>query len=486
MCYNQFRNYSMRYERIRTMPENEYGPRTQRYNRRRKTALTLTFISAVLFALAIAFVIVFAIQNVPTTEPSDVVSTNTDSAITTDTEPEKDPPITAESTATISIVGDVLPHLSILTAAKDNETESHVFDPFFAYVSPYITKADYAVANLETTLGGTENGKSYTGYPRFNSPDSIATALKNAGFDMAMTANNHCYDTNLAGLKRTLTVLTENNLDTLGTVLDKTEEKYVVKEINGIKIGMISYTYETSDSYPDRPSINGIFTSEESVGHINSFDYKQLDKFYAEMETHLANMKKDGAEATILYIHWGNEYQLSASSSQKTIAQKMCDLGLDVIVGGHPHVIQPMDLLESTVDEDHKTVCIYSTGNFLSNQRRNLMDLKTGNTEDGIIFTVSFTKYSNGVVALEETDVIPTWINLHKVDGKNVYDILPLDQTVEDWKTAFKLTDTYLKNANESYERTMSLVGDGLTETKEYLSQAKTARLEEFERLNNQ
>lgn len=474
------------------MTENNYGPRVQRYNKKRKTTLTLTILSAILFVVAIAFVIVFAIQKAPASGPSDVESSYTDSEMmtdvtdTTDTEPEKDPPITPLSTATISVVGDILPHLSVLTAAKDKETNTHIFDPFFAYVTPYITKADYAVSNLETTLGGTENGKTYTGYPRFNSPDSIATALKNAGFDMAMTANNHCYDSNLNGLKRTLTVLKENNLDTLGTVYDKTESKYVIKEINGIKIGMISYTYETSDSYPDRPSINGIFTSEESVGHINSFDYKQLDKFYSEVETILVNMREDGAEATILYIHWGNEYQLSAASNQKKIAQKMCDLGIDVIVGGHPHVIQPMELLESTVDENHKTVCLYSTGNFLSNQRRNLMDLKTGNTEDGIIFSVSFTKYSNGIVALEETDVIPTWINLHKVNGKNVYDILPLDKSVEDWKTAFNLTDTNLKNANESYERTMSLVEDGLTETKTYLSEAKAERLAEFEKLNNQ
>ncbi len=474
------------------MPENNYSPRIQKHNQKRKTALTFTIISIVMFVAAIIFVVVFAIHNAPSSEPLEVNPTNTDSVTitdtidTTDTEPEKDPPITSVSTATISIVGDVLPHLAILKAVKDSETDAYVFDPIFSYISPYIEKADYAVGNLETTLGGTENGKTYTGYPHFNSPDSIATALKNAGFDMMMTANNHCYDSKFDGLKRTLSVLTENQLDTLATVAEKTEKMYVIKEINGIRIGILSYTYETSDSYPDRPSINGLLTSEESVGHINSFDYNQLDKFYTEIETLFASMKAEGAEATILCIHWGNEYQLSPSVKQKEIAQKLCDLGIDIIVGGHPHVIQPMDLLESTVDETHKTVCFYSTGNFLTNQRRNLMDLKTGNTEDGIVVSVSFTKYSNGTVALEETNVLPTWINLHKVDGKNVYDILPLDKSVEDWKTAFNLTDTYLKNANESYERTMSLVEEGLTKTKTYLSEAKIARLEEFERLKNQ
>jgi poly-gamma-glutamate synthesis protein (capsule biosynthesis protein) len=263
----------------------------------------------------------------------------------------------------------------------------------------------------------------------------------------------------------------------LGTVYSKDAQKYLVKNINGIRIGMVCYTFETGDAYPDRPSINGLLTSEASVGHINSFDYNQLDKFYAELEGHMANMKSEGADATILYIHWGNEYQLSPTSVQKKIAQKICDLGIDVIVGGHPHVIQPMDLLQSTVDTNHKTVCLYSTGNFLSNQRRNLMDLKTGNTEDGIIFSVSFTKYSDGTVLLEDANVIPTWINLHKENGKNCYCILPLDKSVENWKEAYKLSDSTLKHAEESFERTMSLVGDGLEKTKTYLKETKDAFL---------
>lgn len=469
------------------MTENCNGPRSQRNRRKKYGKLALIIAAGILTLIAIVFVVIFAIKNAPTSNPSGDNTAITDSLNSTDTltsDTPEDDRIVPVSSATVSVVGDILTHLSVLSAAKDAETASYIFDPFFSYVSPYISKADYAVSNLEVTLGGTENGKTYTGYPRFNSPDSIATALKTAGFDMAMTANNHCYDTGLDGLQRTLGVLSQNGLDTLGTVNDKNNPKYVVKDINGVRIGMISYTYETSDSYPDRPSINGILTSEASVGHINSFDYKQLDKFYAEVEEHIANMKAEGAEATVLYIHWGNEYQLSPANSQKNIAQKMCDLGIDVIVGGHPHVIQPMELLESTVDETHKTVCLYSTGNFLSNQRRNLMDLKTGNTEDGIVFTFSFTKYSDGTVALEEANVLPTWIYLHKENGKNRYSILPLDQSIEDWKTAFALNDTNLTHAEESYERTMSLVGEGLTEIKTYLQDAKTARLEAFAQIN--
>ncbi len=463
------------------MSENYTGPRSKRNKRKKNGILALMIACAVLFVAAIVFVIVFAVQNAPhggtTGVNTDTHQQSTVSGTDSPSDTTDNGQIVPVSTATVSVTGDILTHLSVLTAAKDAKSGEYIFDPFFEYVKPYIEKADYAVTNLEVTLAGTENGRTYTGYPRFNSPDSIATALKNAGFDMAMTANNHCYDTGLNGLQRTLRILANNGLNTLGTVYSKDAQKHLVKNVNGIHIGMVCYTFETGDAYPNRPSINGLLTSETSVGHINSFDYNQLDKFYAEMEAHVTNMKAEGADATILYIHWGNEYQLSPTSVQKKIAQKICDLGIDVIVGGHPHVIQPMDLLESTVNSNHKTVCLYSTGNFLSNQRRNLMDLKTGNTEDGIIFSVSFTKYSDGTVLLEDANVIPTWIYLHKENGKNRYSILPLDKSIENWKDTFSLNDANLKHAEESYERTMSLVGNGLEKTKTYLKETKDASL---------
>ncbi len=463
------------------------GPREQRLRQKQRLKLALIALSTLLALAAITFVIIFAIKNAPQKEPTVHSNTNTGSAITqtdntqtTTTEPI-DETVKEVSSATFSVVGDVLIHIPVYTAAHDKATGAYDFTPFFSYMSPYISKADYAVANLEVTLGGTENGKKYTGYPRFNCPDAIAVALKNAGFDMAATANNHCYDTNLEGLKRTLQVVSDAGLNTLGTVAEKNAEKFVIQQVNDIAVGMMAYTFETGDSYPDRPSINGILTSTESVGHICSFDYNQLDKFYAEVETSMNAMKEQGAEATVIFLHWGNEYQLSPASQQTKIAQKLCDLGVDVIVGGHPHVIQPMDLLESTEDPTHKTVCLYSTGNFLSNQRRNLMGLKTGHTEDGIFFSFTFTKYSDGTVALEDAQILPTWVYLHKKDGKNVYDILPLDKSVEDWKSAWDLSDTNLKHAQESYDRTMALVGEGLEKIQTYLTQAKQARLEAFQ-----
>jgi len=171
----------------------------------------------------------------------------------------------------------------------------------------------------------------------------------------------------------------------------------------------------------------------------------------------MAQMKNDGAEVIVVYPHWGTEYLLEANEYQSQMAQKMCDLGVDVIVGGHPHVVEPVEVIKSEIS-DKRTVCLYSLGNFISNQRSHLMNLSTGNTEDGVIFTVNFEKYGDGHVAVKSVEVIPTWVNLS--DGN--YRVIPLDKKIDDWKSAFGLNDFSLDSAKGSYDRTMALVGQGI------------------------
>jgi len=136
-------------------------------------------------------------------------------------------------------------------------------------------------------------------------------------------------------------------------------------------------------------------------------------------------------------------------------------------------VIQPVELLTSTLDESHKTVCLYSMGNAVSNQRIKNMNLKTGHTEDGVLFSVTFARYSDGTVILESAHLLPTWVNLdkHPETGKNAYMILPLDDGVEDWKSALQLSDSTLKKAQDSHARTMKIVGAGMTQVNDYLTQ---------------
>jgi poly-gamma-glutamate synthesis protein (capsule biosynthesis protein) len=187
-------------------------------------------------------------------------------------------------------------------------------------------------------------------------------------------------------------------------------------------------------------------------------------------------MKAAGAEASILFIHWGNEYQIQENEIQREMAQAICNLGIDVIIGGHPHVVQPVALLQSSVDETHSTVCLYSMGNAVSNQRIEQIPSAKGYTEDGVLFQVTFARYSDGTVLLEKAELLPTWVNLTRSEetGKTAYEIIPLDSAVEDWKTAFTLTDSELSKAEASYQRTMSIVGEGLDQVQLYLDSQPT------------
>ncbi len=451
----------------------QYKRRKRKNSINRVLLAVLSFVIAV--AVAVGSVVVIETFFYKDNGAGDTVSNNSSSVDNTSSEPEGPEPITKVSTATLAATGDLLMHEPIITNAKLSDG-TYNFDNIFTYLSDYANGVDYAIANLETTLRGVEDGYKYSGYPQFNCPDSIVDAAKTAGFDMLLTANNHSYDTRLKGMTRTLDVIDEKGLDRLGIVKNETEKKYIVKDINGIKIGMICYTYET-DNDPDDVALNGIPLNEDAEKLVNTFSYGELDAFYERIEGQFADMKADGAEGLVLFIHWGDEYQTKQNKNQEKIAQKMCDLGVDVIVGGHSHVVQPIDLLTSETDPEHKTVCLYSMGNAVSNQRRERMNLKTGHTEDGVLFEFTFAKYSDGTVVLESADILPLWVNMFNSakTGKKVYQIIPLDDEKADWKEAFELTDTSKSKAEASLERTEKIVGDGLKEVQDYLSSDENA-----------
>lgn len=388
------------------------------------------------------------------------------------------------TTAAIGAMGDLLMHMPIFddltkyNAEVQQNDGSYDFESVFRYLGGYTSSLDFAVANLETTLCGTDNGYAYSGYPLFNCPDEVVDGVKDAGFDLLLTANNHSYDTSLVGMKRTLDVIRSRGLKTLGTYASSDLQKWTIQEINGIRVGMLCYTYATSETEDGRPSLN-LNAAISEPGLCNYYTYENLEAFYNEVSGYLQEMKNEGAEATVIFMHWGQEYILTENEQQNAIAQKLCDLGVDVIIGGHPHVIQPMELLTSTVAPEKKTVCIYSLGNVVSNQRKgNLQAISTAHTEDGVLFSVSFEKYSDGTVYLAGVNVLPTWVNMHNNQrGKTEYNILPLDVEVkEQWQSLFNLDASTVKKAEESWDRTMEILGAGIEEVKTYLSQEKEDR----------
>ena len=434
----------------------------------------------VLFLILAALLLAAALLLRPKTAPSPLPTETTESAMPVQTEASL-PPETAAPTetappqpevtasATLCAQGDLLMHEPVIRSGRQSDG-TYDFSTIFQYIAPYVQSYDYAAVNLETTLGG--SAYPYQGNPEFNCPDAIADAMVDAGYDMALTANNHASDTYVSGIFRTLEQLRSRGLTTLGTMLNKDEPKYEVVEINGIQIGMLCYTYATNELSEGQPSLN-YRDFIRQTGVVNYFLESKLERFFTEVEGHIADMRANGAEAIVLYIHWGQEYNTTENALQQGMAQRLCDLGADVIIGGHPHVVQPMELIESTVDPDHRAVCIYSVGNAVSNQMKDADKVfASGHSEDGALFSVTFEKYADGTVRVADTDVLPTWVNRNTNTGERQYNIIPLDTAKEDqWQELYGLTEEQFTAAKESYARTMEILGESLAQCKEGLQQ---------------
>lgn len=421
----------------------------------------------------------------PTLAPTTPPATETTAPIVAETEPHEPEtlpqpePITKVAEATIAATGDLLMHLPVINSGLQRDG-SYDFARMFQHLSPYVTQADYAVINLETTLCGTGNGYAYSGYPKFNCPDGIVTSAGAAGFDMLLTANNHCNDTGTTGFDRTLRVIAENGLASLGTKATVEEPDYQIVTLNGISLGLICYTY-TIPIESGQLNVNGLPLKGNTADRINLFDYENLDAFYSRFRSQLDAMKTDGAEAVVLFIHWGEEYRLTPTRYQKAMAQELCNLGVDVIIGNHPHVIQPAELLTSDQDPEHKTFCLYSTGNAVSNQREGSVSaLKTAHTEDGVLLSVTFARYSDGSVVLDDVNALPFWVHRTGSGSSRAFYLLPLDpDTRDDWKTLYGLSSGAAAQAEDSWERTMEQLGTGVEDCRQWISQRFTRRHKE-------
>ncbi|MBQ9964741.1 MAG: CapA family protein [Clostridia bacterium] len=401
---------------------------------------------------------------------------------TTTTAGPKEPAVV--STATLGSSGDILIHTPVMRSAKV-AADNYNFEPMFHYLKPYVSKLDYAAINLEFGIGKGESDY-WQREMLFRVPASLIDTVMDTGYTLGLCANNHV--SNGSSLSFTEQTYAQRNLDHIGLRASKQDKRYLVKDVNGIKLGFVNYTY-------------GSETSDQSL--VNYFSTENLDAFYSDMQTQMANMKAEGAQAIIAYLHWGNEYEIKPRSSQTQMAQKLCEMGVDVIVGGHPHKIQPLELI--TADNGNQTVCLYSMGNILSNQTIEAMyggdssttsggdwqlggackirDVKSryndenygkheancndnGHTEDGLLFQCNFTRYEDGTVLLSGVDVLPTWCYCKKrTDGSslNNYTIVPLDKATANWSTAFGVAEEDVIFAQRSYDRTMALVGDGIT-----------------------
>lgn len=359
--------------------------------------------------------------------------------------------IYAEADATLGSTGCVLLHSPFISSYPDAEG-NYDFSSIFKYITSYYSAPDFMTCEFEGTLSGSD----YSGYPNFKSPDAIVKNVQDSGVDLQMLATNHVYDGLSTSFHRTMEVYEENQIAYTGVRETAEDKPYYLADVNGIQVGFLDYVYETKGSGVD---INGIPVSSDDVGLINTFDYDALDDFYAEADERIRDMKKEGARFIVVNLHWGTEYQLKESEQQREIAQKLCDLGVDALIGGHPHCLQPIDVFQSA-DGKKQMFCIFSVGNALSNQRTYLMDeMPTGYTEDGVMVTLSLHQNTNGTVDISGIDLLPTWVYRFQNNGSKYY-ILPLDD-VDTLPEKTGITDLG-DQPEDSYERTMDVLGEGL------------------------
>ena len=348
--------------------------------------------------------------------------------------------------ASILAAGDVMVHGPQLNAQFDISNKTYSFDNNFTYVKKYIEKADYSLANLETTLAGNDV-TPYSSYPLFNSPDELADALKNAGFDLLSTINNHSFDKGNLGVSRTLSVLKEKGFDTVGTRENIDDDDFLIKNINNINVGITSYSY--GDVKNDNKYLNGIKISEDFEDKMNIFDANDVDSAFNTISTTLD--KLEDTDIQIVVLHWGVEYTRDEINFQKELAQKLCDYGVDIIIGSHPHVVQPVETIKSS-DGETETVVIYSLGNYISNQRRENVGAYS---EDGLMVNIDITKKSNEDKAIvKKVTCIPTWVNKYNRNGKHVYEIIPIEDK-KDLDSISNLNNTYVE---QSHHNTSSLI----------------------------
>ncbi|TVR79002.1 MAG: CapA family protein [Chitinophagaceae bacterium] len=356
------------------------------------------------------------------------------------------------TTLTISAVGDIMVHQTQINAQRVNDS-TYDFTNNFAFLSPYFNASDILIGNLETTLAG--SGRPYSGYPKFNTPDALAEALKIAGFHIISTANNHLYDMGGEGMLRTLSVLEKNKLLSAGTRKDTLTDNFILKNKNEITIGFTSYTYE-SPKVNNQKTINGLIVKKEHQNLINSFDYEKLNDAFKEMKVTVDSMKSKGAEVIIFYLHWGNEYHRSENHFQREIADSLNRMGVDIIFGSHPHVLQPVKIIQSPIDS-HITVVAYSLGNFISNQRYETLNNRY--TEDGVILNIEVNKnHTTGQIQIKAITYTPTWVHRYYRENKPVYEILPLPDVIVN-ADSFKVSgENLIHRLRQSFRQSVEII----------------------------
>ena len=308
-------------------------------------------------------------------------------------------------TIRLVFAGDVMGHGPQISSAAVVPNKSYNYKPCFEYVKPIVEQADIAIGNLELVLPGKP---PYSGYPMFRSPNELADALKYAGFDVLVTANNHSNDGRGNGVVKTIDYLRNIGFLQTGTFKNAKERSAFYPQMiykDGFKFALLNYTYGT----------NGVPTSPPTI--VNLIDKKQIA---ADLYESVARKP----DKIIVFMHWGLEYQLKENAEQRELAKFLIANGADLVIGSHPHVVQPIKWETATAPDGstRRGLVVYSLGNYISNQRK-------AHTNGGIMFQIDIVK-NKGVspAKLDAFGYIPVYRYIHSAGGKRTYYAMPVSK----------------------------------------------------------
>ncbi|MEG4516669.1 MULTISPECIES: CapA family protein [unclassified Microcoleus] len=324
--------------------------------------------------------------------------------------------------AKLIAVGDIMMHSTQTRSGYDAKNKTYNFDTFFAPVKSILSTGDWVIGNLETPLAGQDAG-GYTGYPLFNAPAQLADAAKKAGFNILTTANNHALDRGEKGVIRTIANLSDRKIASTGTATSAAEaSRTLISTKNNISLALLAYTYGT----------NGIPIPKGKDYLVSLIDEKKIVK-------DIAKARKQGADIIAISLHFGDEYQRQPNTQQKQLVENLLKAGADIILGSHPHVVQPYKIFNfpGKNGKTRKAVAIYSMGNFISGQNKKYTDL-------GVILQVNIRKkFPEKTTEITDVKTHPTWVHRYTQNNKTNYRVLPLETTVTQKKDALLGTSQY-------------------------------------------
>lgn len=357
-----------------------------------------------------------------------------DSSVESETVEEKIEPINFTMTA----IGDTLCHNTQYWDAYNSSTKQYDFSYVYDDIKDYTSSADITIGSLETTFAGEDRG--YSNYPVFNSPDSLATGLKDIGVDVISLAGNHALDYGYSGICRTIDVLDNVGISHLGTYKSaEDQDKILIKDVKGVKIAFINYTYGT----------NGIPVPFDKPYCLNLIDKDLISK-------QIKQAKEQNVDMIVACMHWGTEYKTSANDEQKELADFLFKSGVDIILGNHPHVLEPMEKKTITLDDGSTkdVFVVYALGNFTADQRAEI-------TRDSAILNLDITKDSDGKILINKVSYVPIYMYKNSAAKVHKFKILDIEKSIVNFDSGdTSIGSSVYSNLKVQLQKIRDILGD--------------------------